>query len=100
MRESAFIDWLEIVDGRDVRQTRDNVSRAKRVEHALTEYLQRSVRLEDEFIQDRCASILENLSIESAGIIPVTINLPKDKNGLSSLRTAVNKYIRFCDETK
>ena len=100
MRENAFYDWLLSVDGRDIRQTRDNVSRARRVENSLTEYLQKPVRLEEEYNQDRCASILENLSIESAVKIPVTINLPKDKNGLSSLRTAVNKYIKFCDETK
>ena len=33
MRENAFYDWLLSVDGRDIRQTRDNVSRARRVEN-------------------------------------------------------------------
>lgn len=42
MRESAFIDWLEIVDGRDVRQTRDNVRKSFRpIMNVVTKIVQR-----------------------------------------------------------
>lgn len=95
MDENGFENWLVMVDERDMRQTSDNISRAKRVENAISDYLKREVRLEDEYIKDKCASILEMISYEYSSSIPASINLPKDKNGLSSLRTAINKYIKF-----
>lgn len=96
MREDDFSNWLINVDGRDIRQMRDNVSRANRVENALSVYLKETINLDQEYYKDICASILEKLSFEYSTKIPSTINLPKDKNGLSSLRTAVSKYIKFC----
>ncbi|MEC1771939.1 hypothetical protein [Schinkia azotoformans] len=100
MRETEFFDWLINVDGRDIRQTRDNVSRARRVENSLSMYLKRSVNLDDEYSKDKCSSILEMLSFEYSPRIPEAINLPRNKNGLSSLRTAIKKYIKFCGSTR
>lgn len=88
------------MDGRDVKQMRDNVSRAKRVENALSDYLNKVVNLDQEYHKDKCAIVLEMLSMEYTTKIPSAINLPKDKNGLSSLRTAVNKYVKFCEYEK
>lgn len=96
MREDDFSNWLINVDGRDIRQMRDNVSRANRVENALSGYSKQIVNLDQEYYKDKCGSILEMLSFEYSTKIPSTINLPKDESGLSSLRTAVNKYIKFC----
>ncbi|WP_366923867.1 hypothetical protein MFMK1_000783 [Metallumcola ferriviriculae] len=100
MRNDAFSDWLVYVDGRDKRQTSDNLSRVRRVEEALTEHLKRTINLDDEYNKDRCNLILETISFECSEKIVETVNLPKDKNGLSSLRTAVNKYVKFCDTKK
>lgn len=36
MRDYEFANWLTNIDGRDKRQTSDNVSRARRVEEALS----------------------------------------------------------------
>ena len=96
MRDDEFSNWLINVDGRDTRQMRDNISRLRRVEQALSEYLKLAVNLDFEFQNDKCAAVLEMLSLDYSNKIPASINLPKDKNGLSSLRTAVNKYIKFC----
>lgn len=96
MRDIEFSNWLIDVDGRDKRQARDNVSRTRRVEEALSEYLGSEINLDAEYKKNKCASVIEMLSMDYASKIPTTINLPKDKNGLSSLRTAINKYIRFC----
>jgi len=96
MRDIEFSNWLIDVDGRDKRQTSDNISRARRVEKALSEYLRLEINLDAEYQKDKCTSVIEMLSMDYASKIPTTINLPKDKNGLSSLRTSINKYIRFC----
>lgn len=98
MRDNEFAAWLLNVDGRDKRQTSDNVSRARRVEEALSDYLGSDINLDGEYQKDKCASILEMLSFDYASKIPVHINLPRDKNGLSSLKTAINKYIKFCSK--
>ncbi|SNS87379.1 hypothetical protein SAMN05446037_102511 [Anaerovirgula multivorans] len=100
MRAKAFADWLMNVDHRDIRQARDYVSRVRRVENALSEYLLRSVNLDEEFNNDNCDFILSLLSIEHDKKISNTINLPESKDGLSKLKTAVNKYIRFCNALK
>lgn len=98
MRDYEFANWLTNIDGRDKRQTSDNVSRARRIEEALTEYLRSGINLDAEYQKDKCTSVLEMLSTDYASKIPASINLPKDKNGLSSLRTAINKYIKFCTQ--
>ena len=98
MRENEFSNWLIAIDGRDKRQTNDNISRARRVEEALSEYLGSEISLDKEYKKDKCYSVLEMLSMDYANKIPVSINLPKDKNGLSSLRTSINKYIKFCNK--
>lgn len=99
MRDVEFSNWLIDVDGRDKRQASDNVSRARRVEEALSEYMRSEINLDREYRKDKCASVLEMLSMDYASKIPTTINLPKDKKGLSSLRTAINKYIKFCGKS-
>ncbi len=96
MRDYEFANWLTNIDGRDKRQTSDNVSRARRVEEALSEYLRSNINLDAECQKDKCASVLEMLSLDYSSKVPASINIPKDKNGLSSLRTAINKYIKFC----
>ncbi|MHC1731981.1 MAG: hypothetical protein AB9888_08150 [Bacteroidales bacterium] len=98
MRDIEFSNWLVNVDGRDKRQMSDNVSRAKRVEEALSNYLRTEVNLDFEYQKDKCNLVLEMLSMDYVSKIAVAINLPKDKNGLSSLKTSINKYIRFCNE--
>lgn len=100
MKDIEFANWLMDVDGRDKRQTSDNISRARRVEEAFTEYLGTDLNLDTEYRKDRCNSVLDMLSFEYASEIPGTVNLPKDKNGLSSLRTAINKYIKFSSNAK
>ena len=100
MRVEEFSEWLIGADGRDKRQTSDNVSRVKRVENALSEYLGTTVDLDTEYQKDKCNNVLEMLSNDFRPQIPNSINLPYDKNGLSSLRTAINKYISFCTKSK
>lgn len=96
MRDQEFYNWLIDVDGRDKRQASDNVSRARRVENALSEHLRSEINLDAEYRKDKCELVLEMLSFDYANKIPKTINLPKNKDGLSTLRTAINKYVKFC----
>jgi hypothetical protein len=90
MRKDEFSTWLINIDGRDIKQKSDNVSRAGYAELAFSDYLRRSLDLDVEYQKDQCAFVLEMLSVEYIAKIPISINLPRDSRGLSSLRTAIN----------
>jgi hypothetical protein len=89
MRKEEFGNWLEFSNGRDKAQTSDNVSRADRVEREL------HVNLDTECQKNRCENVLNQLTVDARAKMPESINLPRDGRGLSSLKTAVRKYVKF-----
>ena len=93
MQDEDFREWLEIVDKRPLPQVRDNISRIKRVEDSL------NLNLDTEYINEQCESVLNKLDLSNAEFLK-TVNLPTDIAGLSSLKTAVRKYVKFCDQMK
>ncbi|MDR0856719.1 MAG: hypothetical protein LBM78_04860 [Clostridiales bacterium] len=96
MQKTEFETWLKKFGGIvDPDQISDNTSRVNRVEKAL------DVDVDDEFLADRCATVLKELDVKNRVSMREKLALPNDANGLSSLKTAINKYIRFsADQTK
>ena len=90
MQDTAFSNWLEQIDGRPLPQLRDNIARVRRVEKGM------SVNIDSEYLNNRCESILEFLDIGNPALYS-NPDLPKDKAGLSSLKTAIRKYVSFKD---
>jgi len=93
MQETAFRDWLETIDNRPLPQLRDNLARTRRVEDNF------EANLDIEYESNRCENIIKMLDISNIGFNK-SINLPTDKNGLASLKTAVRKYVKFRDWQK
>ena len=93
MQDEAFRDWLGIIDKRPLPQIRDNIARARRVENGL------DVNLDTEYRNGRCESVLDRLDISNIGFFK-KVNLPTDRAGLASLKTAVRKYVKFRDSQK
>lgn len=87
MKDNLFETWLKTVDGRPGRQASDNLSRVRRVERAGCD-------IDAEYEKDHCASILNSLYPDTITRLN-RLELPADSDGLSSLRTAVKKYVRF-----
>lgn len=99
MRENEFRRWMHAQGTMQLRPIGDAVSRCRRVIKAL------NVDLEAEYIKDRCDSLLQKLEYTaedekqgapvdaSFGFLPGA-NL---RNGMASLRAAINKYVRFCE---
>ena len=90
MHDIAFSDWLEQIDGRPLPQLQDNVSRVRRVEKAM------SIDIDSEYSSNRCERIIEILDFNNPAV-QSNPDLPKGKAGLSSLKTAVRKYVHFRD---
>ena len=59
--------------------------------------MQSEINLDTEYRKVKGTSVAEMLSIDFVRKIPVVINLPRDINGLSSLRIEIKKYSRFCN---
>lgn len=92
MQDNAFGAWLKNVDGRPPRQMSDNVARVRRVERA-------GYNLDTEYEKNRCTDVLNEL-ITGSTLVSSSSELPKDCAGLSSLKTAVRKYVSFRDYTR
>lgn len=102
MRENEFREWMLGLGTMQLRPVGDAVSRCRRVVRSL------NVDLDIEYNKDRCVSILKKLEYTTED---ARRGLPVDsgfgfmpganlKNGMASLRAAVNKYIEFCNATK
>ena len=89
----TFTEWLGNIDRRPLRQIRDNTARINRVESCLC------VNLETEYSNDECESILEKLVTSNADFLK-TVDLPTDMAGLSSLKTSVRKFVKYCKYCK
>lgn len=90
MLDNAFRDWLEKIDGRALPQIRDNISRIRRVEKEM------SLNIDSEYSSNRCERIIEILDVSNPALHNYS-DLPQDKAGLSSLKTAIRKYVCFRD---
>lgn len=95
MNETGFRNWLENIDMKDAAQTRDNLSRCKRVENSLSQYYHTETSLDSEYSKDNLESVIDFLNASNTDIPFKIINLPSNKAGLSSLKTAVRKYRKF-----
>lgn len=102
MRENEFREWMSNLGTMQVRPIGDAVSRCRRVVRSL------NIDLDEEYAKDRCISLLKVLDYTTED---ARNGLPADprfgfepganiKNGMASLRAAVNKYIEFCDTTR
>ena len=102
MREDAFREWMLQLGTMQLRPIGDAISRCKRVIKAL------DVDLDTEYCKDRCTSLLKKLAYtaEDAALhVPVDVSFGFSsgenlKNGMASLRVAVNKYVDFCNSVK
>lgn len=99
MRENEFRRWMFGLGTMQLRPIGDAISRCRRVIKALR------VDLDAEYIKDRCDSVLQKLQYtaedEKQGI-PVDVGFDFSpganlRNGMASLRAAINKYVRFCE---
>lgn len=90
MLDNAFRDWLDQIDRRSLPQIRDNISRVRRVEKEM------SVNIDSEYSSNRCERIIDILDVSNPDLHNYP-DLPKDKAGLSSLKTAIRKYVCFRD---
>lgn len=99
MRENEFRRWMFGLGTMQLRPIGDAISRCGRVIKALR------VDLDAEYIKDRCDSVLQKLQYtaedEKQGI-PVDVGFDFSpganlRNGMASLRAAINKYVRFCE---
>lgn len=89
MQDDAFENWLRNIDSRPIAQIRDNLSRARRVEREMR------LNLDTEYHKDRCEMILNLLNIDNPSVL--SSKLPYEMTGLSSLKTAIRKYVKFSD---
>lgn len=90
MQDDSFGNWLKNVDDRPLPQIRDNLARTRRVEYEL------QLDLDEEYQNGRCESVLDTLDVTNSVFLSKT-SLPTDMAGLSSLKTAVRKYVKFRD---
>lgn len=102
MRENEFREWMLQCGTMQLRPIGDAISRCRRVIKAL------DVDLDAEYSKDRCASLLQKLAYTAED---VSLNTPIDasfgfapganlRNGMASLRAAVNKYVDFCNAVR
>ncbi len=98
LKENDFHEWLLNIDKRDIKQARDCVSRARRIERAASEYFQIEIDLDDEYMKDNCETIFGILSADKVKRADKSINLPMNDKGLTSLKSTLKKYVRFCRE--
>lgn len=99
MRKEEFRIWL-VQQNRGSHQTSDILSRASRVEKSLSLYYEKSVNLDEEYIKDKCESVLATLSTENVSSMPEIKNLPRKGEGLCTLKAEVKYYIKFSDSTQ
>ena len=99
LREKEFREWMLRLGTMQLRPIGDAISRCKRVVKAL------NVDLDTEYRKDRCASLLQKLVNTAEDAV---LDMPVDtyfgfvpganlRNGMASLRAAVNKYVDFCN---
>ena len=99
MRENEFRRWMLGLGTMQLRPIGDAVSRCKRVIKAL------HVSLDAEYRKDGCASLVQKLeytaedenrgaSVDTGFEFSPGANL---RNGMASLRAAINQYMRFCE---
>ncbi|MDR3053947.1 MAG: hypothetical protein LBU53_00870 [Zoogloeaceae bacterium] len=89
MKDELFRKWLESVDRRPIAQVRDNIARVRRIEQEMRN------NLDIEYGKDCCVSVIEDLNVDNTHLLNQT-RLPRKMEGLSSLKTAVRKYVKFC----
>lgn len=102
MRENEFRRWMFGLGTMQLRPIGDAVSRCRRVIKAL------QVSLDTEYRKDGCASLLQKLEYTAederrgAPVVPGFDFSPRAnlRKGMASLRTAVNKYVEFCEAEK
>lgn len=98
MRETDFSSWLKTKVTTAV--IGNSISRCQRVENNL------QIDLDDEFFKDGGKSLLEKLTYnaeDQAHGRPLKCNISFDaganlRNGMGSLKSAVNNYFKFCRE--
>ena len=88
MQDCLFEEWLRNIDEQPQAQVSDNMSRIRRLEKA-------GWNLDKEYDNDHGASLLKSLVVQNPAL--AHCNLPIDSHGLSSLKTAIRKYISFRD---
>ena len=102
MREDAFRSWMASRGNIGLRPMGDAISRCKRVHKGL------GINLDEEYAKDGGRSLIELLNYTEEDVLlnhpaPAGINFKPGaniKNGMASLKSAVNKYFEFCTETK
>lgn len=98
MRENEFREWMIQLGTMQPRPIGDTISRCKRVIKAL------GVNLDTEYLKDHCQSLVQQLEyttedarngvlVDDAFNFSANANI---KNGMASLRSAINKYVEFC----
>jgi hypothetical protein len=102
MRKEEFKNWLMYIDGRDERQTADNLARVGRIERAFCTDADAECQKDGgESLIGVLTSARELISLGASNeqiqqrFPPFDKDLPFDCNGLSSLLTAIRKYISF-----
>lgn len=93
MRITEFKAWLQS-EGTKAGAASDTLSHLKRVEKHYG-------NLDEHFGDDALASILEELSTDESRAVKhsIPINSPEPENVTHSLKSAVTKYLCFCQDT-
>lgn len=90
MRYEYFEQWLKKQNYK-IGPIRDALSRCRRIERDL------KIDLDSEYNRNQCSDVIDRLTAGVKAPIGITINGDL-KNGLSSLKNAVKKYVIFCSQ--